>query len=108
MGASPIRCRRSRARCWLFARDPGQFTNTRVIVVTEFGRSLFETPLGGTDDGDASVMMVLGPHDSEGGRVLGRFPGLATPQLSRQRNVAITIDLRQVVLRVAAGEPVLA
>jgi uncharacterized protein (DUF1501 family) len=86
----------------------GEFTNTRVVVVTEFGRSLFETPLSGTDDGDASVMMVLGPRDSDSGRVWGRFPGLAPGQLSRQRNVAITTDLRQVVMRVAAGEPVIA
>ena len=51
----------------------GKFTNTRVVVVTEFGRSLFETPLGGTDDGDASVVMILGPRDNEGGASWGAF-----------------------------------
>ena len=68
----------------------------RIVVGTEFGRSLGETPLGGTDDGHASVALVFGgaPH---AGPVLGQWPGLNTEALSRARHLRPTTTLAAVL-----------
>lgn len=44
---------------------------TRIVVVSEFGRGLHETLLGGTDDGHAQTVLVL-----SGARDQGRVRGL--------------------------------
>lgn len=81
-----------------------RFAHTLVVVLTEFGRSLSETPLGGTDDGHASVLFVLG-----GGRrfgcVDGGPPQLAAGSLTEGRHVPVMHDIRGVIARLVRGEP---
>jgi uncharacterized protein (DUF1501 family) len=76
-----------------FRRELGREQNRVTLVVTsEFGRSLRETPMGGTDDGHAGVCFLLG-GGIRGGRVFGRWPGLEGSALSGGRHVAATMSL---------------
>jgi uncharacterized protein (DUF1501 family) len=73
-----------------------------VVVLTEFGRSLVETPMGGTDDGHASVMLLLHGQPTWS-RVLGRWPGLGCESLSAGRYVQPTSDIGRVLVDIARG-----
>lgn len=72
-----------------------------VVVMTEFGRRVTENASLGTDHGRASVMFVLG-EGLRGGRVYGRWPGLAAPQLEGPGDLRVTSDFRQVLAEVCA------
>ncbi len=64
-----------------FWRDLGpRQRDVAVVVQSEFGRRLRTNDSGGTDHGRAGAMMVLGPQ-ARGGRLLGRWPGLANGAL---------------------------
>jgi uncharacterized protein (DUF1501 family) len=77
-----------------FWRDLGALqADTSVVVMTEFGRRLRSNTGGGTDHGRGSVMMVLGPQ-ARGGRMLGRWPGLAHAALEEGADLAVTTDYR--------------
>ena len=67
-----------------------------VVVLSEFGRRLKENASGGTDHGHGGMMMLLGSSVA-GGRIHGRWPGLSTPQLYDQADLAVTTDYRQVL-----------
>jgi uncharacterized protein (DUF1501 family) len=67
-----------------------------VVVITEFGRRLRSNRSNGTDHGRGSVMMVLGGA-VQGGRIHGRWPGLATEQLDEGMDLAVANDYRQVL-----------
>ena len=67
-----------------------------VVVMTEFGRRLRANESDGTDHGFGSVMFVLGDQVN-GGRMYGQWPGLATEQLDRGADLAITTDFRHVL-----------
>ncbi len=59
-----------------FWRDLGpRQQDVAVVVQSEFGRRLLANASQGTDHGRAGLMMVLGPQ-AQGGRLLGRWPGL--------------------------------
>jgi uncharacterized protein (DUF1501 family) len=73
-----------------------------VAVVSEFGRSVSETPMGGTDDGGASVVLLL-RGEPTWQRVLGHRPRLACDQLTHGRYVPTADDLRKVLFSVAHG-----
>jgi uncharacterized protein (DUF1501 family) len=80
-----------------FARDLGtRWADTRVVVMTEFGRTARENGNRGTDHGTASVMLVLG-GGIRGGRVVGGYRGLARPELFEERDLAIGTDVRSVL-----------
>ncbi len=64
-----------------------------VVVVTEFGRTVRENGTGGTDHGTATVAALAGGA-IDGGRVIGRWPGLAAEKLYQGRDLAPTTDLR--------------
>lgn len=68
----------------------------RIIVMTEFGRRLRSNLSQGTDHGHGSVMLALG-SDIQGGRMLGKWPGLQSPDLDRGVDLAATLDNRQVI-----------
>ncbi len=70
--------------------------NITVVTMSEFGRTARENGTGGTDHGHANVMFVLGGH-VKGGRVYGRWPGLAPGQLNEGRDLAVTTDFRRVL-----------
>ncbi len=60
-----------------FWRDLGDGAeNVTVVTMSEFGRTAKENGTAGTDHGHANVMFVLGA-DVKGGKVHGKWPGLA-------------------------------
>ena len=71
-----------------------QWQNTVVVVTTEFGRTVAENGTGGTDHGTASAMFIAGGAVA-GGRVRGRWPGLADSDLFEGRDLMPTSDTRQ-------------
>jgi uncharacterized protein (DUF1501 family) len=80
-----------------FQRDLGDRMQDVVLVtLTEFGRTVRENGNRGTDHGHASVSFVLG-GGVRGGRVHGRWPGLAPDRLYEGRDLAITTDFRDLL-----------
>ncbi len=80
-----------------FWRDLGDdAANVTLVTMSEFGRTARENGTGGTDHGHANAMFILGA-DVKGGRVYGRWPGLAHEQLNEGRDLALTTDYRQVL-----------
>src|SRR6201996_8772221 len=70
--------------------------NVTVVTMSEFGRTAQQNGTGGTDHGHANVMFILG-GSVKGGKVYGKWPGMATEQLYQNRDLAITTDFRQVL-----------
>lgn len=86
-----------------FWRDLGpRQQDVSVVIQSEFGRRLRANASGGTDHGRAGVMMVLGPQ-AKGGRLLGRWPGLANGALEEGADLAVTTDYRDVLAEVLSG-----
>jgi uncharacterized protein (DUF1501 family) len=80
-----------------FWRDLGDGAeNVTLVTMSEFGRTARENGTGGTDHGHANAMFVLGGQ-VKGGKVYGRWPGLANGQLNEGRDLAVTTDFRQVL-----------
>jgi uncharacterized protein (DUF1501 family) len=80
-----------------FWRDLGDSAETVTLVtMSEFGRTARENGTGGTDHGHANAMFVLGGQ-VKGGKVYGRWPGLANEQLNEGRDLTVTTDFRQVL-----------
>jgi uncharacterized protein (DUF1501 family) len=71
-----------------------------ILTMSEFGRMAKENGNGGTDHGHAGALFVIG-GDVRGGRVYGRWPGLAPEQLYEGRDLALTTDFRAVFAEVA-------
>src|SRR5581483_1374557 len=69
---------------------------TTIVTMSEFGRTAHENGNRGTDHGHANVMFVLGGQ-VKGGKVYGRWPGLAPEQLNQGRDLALTTDFRTVL-----------
>jgi len=85
-----------------FARDLGErMADVVVLTMSEFGRTIRENGDAGTDHGHATAMFVLG-GPVRGGRVLGRWPGLAPEQRFEGRDLAVTTDFRDLFGEVAA------
>ncbi len=77
--------------------DLGDLAESTVLVtMSEFGRTARENGNRGTDHGHANVMFVMG-GPVKGGRVYGRWPGLAPEQLNEGRDLALTTDFRRVL-----------
>jgi uncharacterized protein (DUF1501 family) len=80
-----------------FGRDLGpQMDRVVLLTLTEFGRTARENGNRGTDHGHASVSFALG-GGVRGGKVLGRFPGLAPESLYEGRDLALTTDFRDLL-----------
>ena len=67
--------------------------NVVVLTMSEFGRTIRENGNSGTDHGHATAMLALG-GPVNGGRVLGKWPGLGVEQRFEGRDVAVTTDFR--------------
>jgi uncharacterized protein (DUF1501 family) len=79
-----------------FVRDLGPRMNDVVVLtMSEFGRMASQNGNGGTDHGHAGAMFVIG-GGVQGGRVHGKWPGLAREQLYEGRDLALTTDFRAV------------
>jgi uncharacterized protein (DUF1501 family) len=81
---------------------PQVWGRTAVLAMTEFGRTLRENGSGGTDHGTGGLMLAAGGAVN-GGRVLGRWPGLAEADLYARRDLMPTSDLRDWAGQAMAG-----
>jgi uncharacterized protein (DUF1501 family) len=80
-----------------FWRDLGDDAeNVTLVTMSEFGRTARQNGTGGTDHGHANVMFVLGGA-VKGGKVYGKWPGVANEQLNEGRDLAVTTDFRNVL-----------
>lgn len=85
-----------------FATDLGdRLADVVVLTMSEFGRTVRENGSSGTDHGHATAMLVLGGAVN-GGRMLGRWPGLAPDALFEGRDVAVTTDFRDLFAELLA------
>lgn len=79
-----------------FYQDLGdRMEDVVLLTMSEFGRTARENGNRGTDHGHANVMFVLGPR-VHGGKVYGRWPGLAPEVLYEGRDLDLTTDFRSV------------
>jgi uncharacterized protein (DUF1501 family) len=84
-----------------FTRDLGdRMADVVVLTMSVFGRTVAENGGRGTDHGHATAMLVLG-GGVRGGRVYGRWPGLAPEHLFEGRDLAVTTDFRALFSEVA-------
>jgi uncharacterized protein (DUF1501 family) len=86
-----------------FHKDMGdRMEDIVVVTMSEFGRTAHENGNRGTDHGHANCMFIMG-GPVKGGRVYGKWPGLANEQLNEGRDLALTTDFRSVLGEVIQG-----
>jgi uncharacterized protein (DUF1501 family) len=85
-----------------FYRDLGErWDDVVLLTMSEFGRTARENGNRGTDHGHANVMFAIGGK-VRGGKVYGRWPGLAPEVLYEGRDLDLTTDFRTVCGEVVA------
>ncbi len=72
------------------------WSDTAVLLVTEFGRTAAINGTRGTDHGTATAALLVGGAVA-GGRVIADWPGLSARALSEGRDLAPTLDLRSLL-----------
>lgn len=77
------------------------WSDTLVLAVTEFGRTVRINGTNGTDHGTASAAIVMGGA-LRGGRVIADWPGLGDNALYEQRDLAPTVALESVLAGASA------
>ncbi len=77
------------------------WSDTVVLIATEFGRTVAVNGTGGTDHGTGSVALLLGGA-VKGGRVIADWPGLGAGALYQGRDLKPTTDLDALIAGVAA------
>jgi uncharacterized protein (DUF1501 family) len=86
------------------ARDLGdRMSDIVILTMSEFGRAVAENGNRGTDHGHGNAMMIIGGQNVRGGKVYGRWPGLAREQRYEGRDLAVTTDFRSVFSEVVRG-----
>jgi uncharacterized protein (DUF1501 family) len=84
-------------------RDLGdRMQDVVVLTMSEFGRAIVENGNRGTDHGHGNAMMIIG-GPIRGGKVYGRWPGLAREQRYEGRDLSVTTDFRAVFSEVVRG-----
>jgi uncharacterized protein (DUF1501 family) len=79
------------------ARDLGdRMGDVVILTMSEFGRAVAENGNRGTDHGHGNAMLIIGGQNVRGGKVYGRWPGLAREQRYDGRDLAVTTDFRSV------------
>jgi uncharacterized protein (DUF1501 family) len=78
------------------------WSDTMVLVATEFGRTVAVNGTGGSDHGTGSAAMLVGGA-VKGGRVIADWPGLAPAALYENRDLKPTLGLDQFVAGAVAG-----
>ena len=91
-----------------FYTDLGrEMEHTTVVVMTEFGRRLTENTSFGTDHGRGGVMFLMGGGIC-GGRMIGKWPGLAEASLVGPGDLEVVNNYRNVLapilLKLGVGE----
>jgi uncharacterized protein (DUF1501 family) len=85
-----------------FNRDLGdRMEDVVLLTMSEFGRTARENGNRGTDHGHANVMFAMG-GSVRGGKVYGRWPGLAPEVLFEGRDLPLTTDYRTVCSEVVS------
>lgn len=83
-----------------FYNDLSKYHNKMTMVVmSEFGRRLKSNRSGGTDHGHGGLALVLGGQ-VKGGKMYGKWPGLATHELNNNVDLEVTTDYRTVLSEV--------
>jgi len=77
------------------------WSDTAVLLVTEFGRTAAVNGTRGTDHGTAAAAFLVGGAVA-GGRVVADWPGLSQRALYQGRDLNATLDLRSVFKGVLA------
>ena len=73
------------------------------VVMTEFGRRLYENASSGTDHGRGFALMAMG-EQIHGGKVHGAWPGLKEePSLPGPGGMEVKIDYRSVLSEILSG-----
>jgi uncharacterized protein (DUF1501 family) len=72
------------------------WSNTAVVLATEFGRTAATNGTRGTDHGTAAAAFLVGGA-VQGGRVVADWPGLASRSLYQGRDLKPTTDLRSML-----------
>jgi uncharacterized protein (DUF1501 family) len=75
------------------------YSNTQIVVMSEFGRTAKENGNGGTDHGHGNAMWLLGGA-TKGGKIYGQWPGLAPEQLYQGRDLNVTTDFREPIAKI--------
>jgi uncharacterized protein (DUF1501 family) len=87
-----------------FHQDLGDRVEDVVVVtMSEFGRTAKENGNRGTDHGHGNAMFIIGGQNVRGGKVYGKWPGLAREQRYDGRDLAVTTDFRAVFAEVVKG-----
>lgn len=73
-----------------------EWRRTRVVVMTEFGRTVRENGTHGTDHGHGGLALLAGGN-IQGGRMLGSFDGLADQVLNQDRDLPVHVDWRDLL-----------
>ncbi len=71
------------------------WTNTAVLIVSEFGRTVAMNGTQGTDHGTAGAVFAAGGA-IRGGRVVADWPGLKSSNLYQARDLTPTTDFRSI------------
>ncbi|MFM7581475.1 MAG: DUF1501 domain-containing protein, partial [Caldilinea sp.] len=76
--------------------DPAWRGRFVVVMLSEFGRVLYQNDSGGTDHGAGNVLLVAGSQGNiRGGQIYGDWPGLQT--FGFNDGLQITTDYRRVL-----------
>ena len=78
------------------------WSQTTVLVATEFGRTVAANGTGGTDHGTASAAMLLGGAVN-GGRIVADWPGLTQSALYEGRDLQPTMRLDTLIASAAGA-----
>jgi uncharacterized protein (DUF1501 family) len=73
-----------------------------LVVMSEFGRRLRSNKSNGTDHGHAGLAIVSAPHIA-GGAMHGRWPGLSSDRLDNAVDLALTTDIRSILVELMTG-----
>jgi uncharacterized protein (DUF1501 family) len=85
----------SRSIAALVADLGERMADTVVLTMSEFGRAVSENGNRGTDHGHGNAMLIMG-GGVRGGKVYGKWPGLAVDRRYEGRDLAVTTDFRDV------------
>lgn len=75
------------------ALGEAEWRRTRLVVMSEFGRTVRENGTGGTDHGHGGLCLLAGGA-IDGGRLIADFPGLSDAALNEKRDLPVLADWR--------------
>ena len=83
------------------ALGEAEWARTRVVVLSEFGRTAAENGTRGTDHGHGGLALLAGGGLGREGRMLGDFAGLQANALFEGRDLPVTLDWRSLLAAVS-------